>query len=229
MRGWRRISSAIPTDARSDDTGPSSYRSTAASRPPLHPLPLIPPPSLHPHPTLPPPLPTSSHPPSSLPHPHRPPSDVFSKSALVRRASAAERLVFRATDLGADRAQFLLDRLVTAIEVVDAQDLGLVGGHQAREHQARRRPLESVAITDAPVSLPPPRTTATRPLIWISAPMRPSSGTCMNRFSKIISLMTDCLLREAHAITMNWACMSVGNPGCGWVVMSTGLSARRRP
>ena len=51
--------------------------------------------------------------------------------------------------------------------------------------------------------------------------MRASSGTCMKRFSKIVSVM-HALPARARISTMNCACMSVGKPGYGWVVMSTG-------
>ena len=57
-----------------------------------------------------------------------------------------------APHVGAQRAQLLLEALVAAVEVVDAQHLGLALGDQAGQHQeaeARR----SVAITVAPVSL----------------------------------------------------------------------------
>src|SRR3569833_775396 len=43
-------------------------------------------------------------------------------------------------DLRADTAQLLLDRLVTAIEVVDAEHVGLALRDEAREHEARRCP-----------------------------------------------------------------------------------------
>src|SRR5678815_948027 len=42
-------------------------------------------------------------------------------------------------DLRTNRAQLLLDRLVSAIEVIDAQDLGLARRDEPREDQARGR------------------------------------------------------------------------------------------
>jgi len=48
-------------------------------------------------------------------------------------------LLLGALDLRTNGAQLLLDRLVSAIEVVDPQHLGLAGGDQAGEDQAGRR------------------------------------------------------------------------------------------
>ena len=52
----------------------------------------------------------------------------------------------------------------------------------------------------------------TLPSIWMRAPRRTSSFTCMKRFSKIVSvtLLAPC---EMQLSAMNWACMSVGKPG----------------
>ena len=77
-----------------------------------------------------------------------------------------------------------------------------------RHADARR----SVAITFAPVSFATPRTIAVLPSTSISAPRRTSSCTCIIRFSKIVSVMTDVpAARVATAIIC--ACMSVGKPG----------------
>ena len=89
-----------------------------------------------------------------------------------------------------------------------------------RHADARR----SVAITVAPVSRVGPRTIAVRPSTSMSAPMRASSGTCMNRFSKIVSDSTDCP-RARVISTMNCACMSVGKPGNGCVDTSAGRNS----
>ena len=78
-------------------------------------------------------------------------------------------------------------------------------------------------MTLAPERGLPPLTWAVWPSTSMSAPMRPSSGTCMKRFSKIFSSMR--LTPLAIVIrTMNWACMSVGKPGCGAVTTLTGRS-----
>ncbi len=50
---------------------------------------------------------------------------------------------------------------------------------------------KSEAITGAPFRAETPRIVATRPLTCISAPMRTSSGTCIKRFSKILSSITE--------------------------------------
>jgi hypothetical protein len=87
----------------------------------------------------------------------------------------------------------------------------------------------SVAMTCAPERGWPPITWAVWPSTSMSAPMRRSSGTCMKRFSKMVSTMHEVPCAR-HMSTMNWACMSVGKPGCGAVVTSTarrGRSSRR--
>ena len=62
------------------------------------------------------------------------------------------------------------------------------------ETEARR----SVAITGAPRSRSTPSTIAVSPSSWIWAPSRASSCTCMNRFSKIVSVMRDVPSRACH-------------------------------
>ena len=91
----------------------------------------------------------------------------------------------------------------------------------------------SVAITGAPLSFDGPRTTAVAPFIRISAPIRASSCACMNRFSKIVSVMTE-VPSACVSIAIICACKSVGNPGYGSVRSSTEWSrplprATRRP
>ncbi len=66
----------------------------------------------------------------------------------------------------------------------------------------------------------------------MSAPMRSSSETCMNRFSQMVSVTT--VVPGVSAImAIHWACMSVGKPGWGMVVMWTAFRPRpmdaRRP
>ena len=70
----------------------------------------------------------------------------------------------------------------------------------------------SVAITAAPDSRSTPSTIATLPSIWIFAPRRTISLTCMKRFSKIVSVtvLAPCAMVLS---AMNCACMSVGKPG----------------
>ncbi len=83
-------------------------------------------------------------------------------------------------------------------------------------------PRKSEAITGAARNSFTPRTSAEEAVILISAPIRASSETCMNRFSKIVSSTKD----EPSAIlinAMNCACISVGKPGCGRVEISTPL------
>ena len=46
-------------------------------------------------------------------------------------------------------------------------------------------------MTGAPIRRSTPRTVAVEPRSVIRAPMRLSSGTCMNRFSKMVSVITD--------------------------------------
>ena len=64
---------------------------------------------------------------------------------------------------------------------------------------------------------------AVRPLTVMSAPIRASSGTCIKRFSKMVSVM-DEVPSAMLSNVISCACMSVGKPGCGWVVTVTGLS-----
>ena len=87
-----------------------------------------------------------------------------------------------------------------------------------RQALARR----SDAITCAPDSCAGPRISAVFPEIRMSAPMRCSSSTCMKRFSNTVSTTLDVPLAWVIS-AMNWACMSVGNPGCSLVVMSTAV------
>ena len=77
-----------------------------------------------------------------------------------------------------------------------------------KDIEARR----SVAITWAPLSFGTPRTTAERPRTVTSAPIRASSGTCMKRFSKIVSVSSEAP-SAIVSIAMNCACMSVAKPG----------------
>ena len=85
------------------------------------------------------------------------------------------------------------------------------------ETDARR----SVAITGAPLSWSTPSIVAFSPSSWMCAPSRASSCTCMKRFSKMVSVM--CEVPLARVISaMSCACRSVGKPGNGCVVISTG-------
>ena len=88
-----------------------------------------------------------------------------------------------------------------------------------RETLARR----SVAITGAPRRAVLPWTVAQWPSMVISAPMRASSGTCMKRFSKMVSHSAESPFAWVSRV-MNWACMSVGKSGKGAVVMSMAFS-----
>src|SRR5258708_209587 len=84
------------------------------------------------------------------------------------------------------------------------------------ETEARR----SVAITGAPVNSLTPRTIAEAPCTLMLAPIRQSSGTCMNRFSKIVSV----IIAAPSAVVIRaiiCACRSVGKPGNGSVITST--------
>ena len=72
--------------------------------------------------------------------------------------------------------------------------------------------LKSVAINSAPSNLVFPSIIALFPLIFIFAPIRLSSETCINLFSKIFSLITDLLL-ALQSKTIICACKSVGKPG----------------
>ena len=92
-----------------------------------------------------------------------------------------------------------------------------------RHADARR----SVAITLAPVSLATPLTIAVLPSTSMSAPSRFNSCTCIIRFSKIVSVMTDVPSARV-ASAMNCACMSVGKPGCGAVRTFTAVSGPLR-
>ena len=58
----------------------------------------------------------------------------------------------------------------------------------------------------------------------IRAPMRVSSGTCMKRFSKIVSVII-AAPSATHISAMNCACRSVGKPGKGSVITSTPCSS----
>ena len=56
------------------------------------------------------------------------------------------------------------------------------------------------------------RTIAEAPWTLMRAPMRLSSGTCMKRFSKMVSVMS-AAPSATHISAMYWACMSVAKPG----------------
>ena len=57
-----------------------------------------------------------------------------------------------------------------------------------------------------------PRTTADAWCTVMLAPIRANSGTCIKRFSKIVSVIIEA--PSATAISaITWACRSVGNPG----------------
>src|SRR5665213_3550180 len=87
------------------------------------------------------------------------------------------------------------------------------------ETEARR----SVAITGAPFNLATPRIAADAPCTLMSAPMRVSCGTCMKRFSKLFSVMTESPSAVLiTAIICAWR--SVGKPGNGAVATSMPLS-----
>ena len=53
--------------------------------------------------------------------------------------------------------------------------------------------------------------------------IRRNSSRCWNRFSNTVSIMVDSPFATAIN-AVNWACMSVGKPGCGKVFTVTGLS-----
>ncbi|MNY49937.1 hypothetical protein D3C86_1854080 [compost metagenome] len=57
-----------------------------------------------------------------------------------------------------------------------------------------------------------PVTMAVLPSIWMCAPMRCISCTCMKRFSKMVSITVPVPSATAF-MEMNWACMSVGKAG----------------
>ena len=60
------------------------------------------------------------------------------------------------------------------------------------------------------------------PCTLMSAPIRLSSGTCMKRFSKMVSVIIEA--PSATVISaMNCACRSVAKPGKGSVITSTPL------
>src|SRR5664280_859256 len=88
-------------------------------------------------------------------------------------------------------------------------------------------------LTGAPVRCLTPSMVAVSPSRWICAPSRTSSWTCMKRFSKMVSVMREVPpARVINAISC--ACKSVGKPGNGAVVTSTGarsapLRATRMP
>ena len=71
---------------------------------------------------------------------------------------------------------------------------------------------KSVAITFAPVNAATPLTIAVLPSTSIAAPRRSNSCTCIIRFSKIVSVMTEVPSARV-ASAMNCACISVGNDG----------------
>ena len=79
--------------------------------------------------------------------------------------------------------------------------------------------LRSVAITGAPVSSLTPRTSADPPCTVMRAPIRASSGTCMKRFSKMVSVIM-AAPSATHMRAMNCACKSVAKPGNGRVITS---------
>ena len=82
--------------------------------------------------------------------------------------------------------------------------------------EARR----SVAITSAGFNFSTPRQIAVLPSISPFAPIRLSSGMCIKRFSKMVSVMR--LVPSAIAFNkVNCACISVGKPGCGIVRIFT--------
>src|SRR5579885_1271047 len=83
------------------------------------------------------------------------------------------------------------------------------------EAEARR----SEHITAAAESGDLPRTVALRPSTLMFAPMRTSSSTCIKRFSKMFSVMTE-VPSACVASAIYCACMSVGKPGYSSVEIS---------
>ena len=69
-----------------------------------------------------------------------------------------------------------------------------------------------MAITCAPENPPQELIMALDPMVSIFAPIRFNSGTCINLFSNMFSLMTDELL-DKDSSTIICACRSVGKPG----------------
>src|ERR1043166_2542644 len=85
--------------------------------------------------------------------------------------------------------------------------------------EARR----SLAMTGAPLKGRPPLMMALGPSMEISAPSRASSLTCINRDSKMRSvIMLNPGVSAIRTIICAWA--SVGNPAYGMVVISTGFN-----
>ncbi|CSC12736.1 Uncharacterised protein [Vibrio cholerae] len=87
--------------------------------------------------------------------------------------------------------------------------------------EARR----SVAITCAPLKRSTSPQITVLPSISALAPMRFNSGTCIKRFSKMVSVITPPPFAIMFS-SVNCACMSVGKPGCGAVRTVTALSSR---
>ena len=113
--------------------------------------------------------------------------------------------------------EFFLQALEAAIEVIDAVDNGLAFRGQPGQHET---PRSRADLLPSRVHLSGGdrrrSQTAISPSTLISAPMRASSGTCMKRFSKIVSRMCETPLAVAID-AMNCAWRSVGNPGNGAV------------
>ena len=102
-----------------------------------------------------------------------------------------------ALDVGADRGELLLDALVAAIEVIDAAHVGFAFGHQPGDHQRRA----GAQIGRHHAGAREPRHALTMAVLLrvsMSAPMRCSSGTCMKRFSKMVSVSTLRPCADAH-------------------------------
>ena len=100
---------------------------------------------------------------------------------------------------------------------------------RGRRAPARPRRADRSPSPARPSALGTPRTSAEAPCTVMLAPMRISSGTCMKRFSKIVSVIIEA--PSAIAISaMTCACRSVGKPGKGSVITSTPASRplRRR-
>ena len=78
-------------------------------------------------------------------------------------------------------------------------------------------------MTVAPSKYSTPFTKAVLPSMLISAPSRCSSCTCINRFSKMVSV-TFATPSETQFIAINCACISVGKAGCGAVRIFTAFN-----
>ena len=138
-----------------------------------------------------------------------------SKRASCGHASSDTRSIFAPTAV-----ELAHDVFVPAVQVVHAAHFGFASSAARPARIKDTEARKSVAMTGAPLSFCRPLSPFAVAAVTLRsrAPMRISSGACIKRFSKDLSLPAPTCRVAVHNSAIICACKSVGKPGNGSVV-----------